>query len=59
VEGSWGHGNEYSCSIKGGEFFDYLITISFTKRTLLHGVVSYGCGTFSHSNGRTQQIQDV
>jgi hypothetical protein len=32
------HGNEPSDSIKGEEFLDYLMTISFTKRTQFHGV---------------------
>jgi hypothetical protein len=37
VAGSCGHGNEALGSIKGGKFFD-LFTITFSRRTLLHGV---------------------
>jgi hypothetical protein len=32
------HGNEPSVSINGGEFLDYLETISFQIKTLLHEV---------------------
>jgi hypothetical protein len=38
VAGSCGHGNETSGPIKRGKFFDQLMTISFSRRTLFHGV---------------------
>jgi hypothetical protein len=34
-------GEEPSGSIKGGEFLDQLQTVSFSRRTLLHGVSKY------------------
>jgi len=38
VTGNCECGNEPSGLIKCGEFLDYLRTVSFTRRTLLHGV---------------------
>jgi hypothetical protein len=38
VVGSCECGNEPSGSIKGREFFDYLMTIRFSRKTVLHGV---------------------
>jgi hypothetical protein len=38
VAGSFEHGNEPFGSIKGGEFLEYLMTISFSRSTLLHAV---------------------
>jgi hypothetical protein len=38
VAGSCEHGNEPFDSIKGGKVPDYRVTISFSRRTLLHGL---------------------
>jgi hypothetical protein len=40
VAGSCEHGNEPLGSTKSGEFLDYLMTISCSRKTLLHGVKS-------------------
>jgi hypothetical protein len=41
VAGACECGEERSGSIKRGEFLDYLQTVSFSRRTLLHGVSRY------------------
>jgi len=38
VVGSCEHGNKHSGSIQGGEFLDRLVVVTFSRRTLLHGV---------------------
>jgi len=51
VVGCCEHGNEPSRSMKGGNFLNFLVTIGFSRRTLLHGVsyvVIFGYETGGH-----------
>jgi hypothetical protein len=41
VAGPCEHSNEPLGSIKGGEFYNFLMIIRFSGRTLLHGLVGW------------------
>jgi hypothetical protein len=62
VADSCEHSNEPSGSIKGGNFFTSWVTVSFSRRTLLHGsgwlvgwLVQSG---FEYSNKGSDQTQN-